>query len=567
MANDGIWNQTQVQNEAAKIEAAARCGDSTRAFQQEDRDINNSSINPEVRKANASAVSRQLEKDGFLPVCAFDMAKASQAPYQKPECGDGLLGSGRLNKDLVVYSPSISIERELFSKEQRTNVDMHFGTSTRPDVPRDPKSEAPANREIKEVAPAKVEKSATEKLLETMNARLEVLEKKNTALETELAEYKSGKRTSKVDAPKVEAPKVEAKAEVPKVFVPTKPEAHKVEAPAPKPVGPAKAEVHKPEAKAEAFKIEAPKVTDSVDNSVMHSLLKQTVGKIDLITVVAVMNTGDGYTTPEVKPRVSITEDKDGAMHIKGEPYGTIDLDAKTQYKLDKDGAIVAKDSAGKSYRFYSSPTDTGMVLQTDDGHGNFLNKFAPNKEKLISQVVTRNSKEWTSRSEYNSTEGDYSTNPLAVRRDDWMTGNTEIYDAQTGKLKTQVLDFGKSADEGIRKVQEIHHYNDDAATKRGVAVEHIYDNGYKFTELATGQTYIQRRVVAREDNPDKFRIQSEKNASVNDPETANGSLTYGGKTWALSNKQLRPGIHIEGGQRDTPEGYRTWYTEGELDP
>ncbi|CAN5465730.1 hypothetical protein BH10CYA1_BH10CYA1_46910 [soil metagenome] len=523
MSNSGQWDHAQVIEEAKTIEEAAQHGDSSKAFRDEDDRITRSSRDPEVRRANAAAVTAQLERDGYLPVCGFDLAAAANGRYRAPGCGDKM---GSVS-NILTNSPSESIERAIYSREQNAG-NLQFG-DIRPSMPKEQHVEAP---KAPDVIRAKIDaKGEGKSELDHMKALAEEMRKLNEAnqqLRKELEALKAGKQP--VDTAH------DAKAD-------------------------AAGKNHSQEINKQVEESKA------AEQALSRTLLKEMVGKLDLSVAAKRIDKSDGDKQPEVTANVAVTANKDGSMHIAGEPYGTIDLDAKAKLKVEQDGSILATDSKGTTYHFLSKPDAHAMLLETTDKDNNILRKYAPNNEKLISESITRNADGgYTSSKQFNKNEVPYAeyfhgqqlTNPLNTNRNDWITATSATY-GKDNLLQSETVDYGKSGykEAGeIRKVKEIFHYDHGKIADKGLYAEHFYDNGYKFCELSSGQTYIQRRVVDHDVDPVKYDDQAAKN----------GSVKYHGNDWALSNKQLRPGIHILRTQRDLPESYWNWSDEGELE-
>lgn len=570
MSRFGEWDQAQVLEEAKKIEDAARNGDSSKAFRDEDARITRSSVDPEVRRANAAAVTAQLERDGFLPVCGFDLAAAAHASYRAPQCGDTMGNTS----NILTNSPSESIERAIYNRESYAS-NLQFGDS-RPSVPKAPKAESTDSS--KSANNGSLDRKSE---MEMMQARLEAM---RSELERIKAERKNadtphdGKHHGRRDRHSEKNEDHDARNLSKPKSVEALPDVHKA-----KPNGADKLphlpnltekDKHdkKPDAIESAKRMEELKAAEQL---AARAHLKEMIGKLDLTIVAQRLDPNYGLKQAEVRPSVAVNTSKDGTMHIAGEPYGYIDLNAQTKLKVEKDGSILATDSKGTTYHFLSNPDKNHMLLETTDKENNKLRKFAPNDEKLISEKITRNKDGgYTSFKQYNTKEEpvvDHIVdplvgkvfgpllNPLNTNREDWVVSTTKIY-GKDDRLQTETVDYGKSQYSPplrAQKIQETFHYDPVKRAKDGVAAEHTYDNGFKYTELVSGQTYIQRRVVNHDVDPIKFENQSNKN----------GSVKYQGVDWALSNKQLREGVHIDKGQRDLPEIYFTWRTEGELEP
>lgn len=576
MSKFGQWDEAQVKAEAAKIENAARHGDSSQAFREEDDRITRSSTDPEVRRANAAAVTAQLERDGYLPVCGFDLAAAAKASYRQPQCGDSM---GRTS-NILTNSPSESIERAIYNRESYA-PNLQFG-DTRPAVPKAELSMAKDASDIKHNGSGEKRASSKshEESMNELAAKLKEMEEKKNSLQKEFEQLKNkgkesdttydgtrhdrkhdrshDRRHDNRNHPRDRMPAHEDEhvKELPKV----KREDSKLpEYPKRKSDG-ADAHTELPKIKiVEKDKSEESKVSEQ--QAIARVALKGMVATLDREVAAQRMKPTIGYGQQEVHANVGVTSYKDGSMHIAGEPYGTIDIGPKTKLTVEQDGSILATDTNGTKYHFLSKPDATGLLFERTDKENNILRKYAPNADKLISEVITQNSDGGTtSVKQFNKEEASVFNNPVNTNRADWITSTSATWNKK-GVLQSETVEYGRDSiyDLGeIRKTKEIFHYDEHGRRpKSGVSAEHFYDNGFKFTELGTGQTYIQRRAVSFADDPVKAEHQAAKNH--------NGTETFEGVEWALSNKQLRKGVHIDRNDRKLPEDYSLWFNVGDL--
>jgi hypothetical protein len=203
MANE-VWNQTQVHAEAAKLEQAALKGDSTKAFSSENWDIEHSSTNPGIQRQNAASVTAQLQKDGFLPVVEFDLAKSYKDRHlnycEKPSGTFDITSMHAGNDFRIGYETNGLIEKAIVEKLDEGNAfdTINPAKHQRPESPADV-SAAPKSNDVPS--------EAMEAKMNRMLSMMEAMQKKNAELERELADFRSGKTKPNTDGAKETEPK------------------------------------------------------------------------------------------------------------------------------------------------------------------------------------------------------------------------------------------------------------------------------------------------------------------------------------------------------------------------